>query len=216
MSQLFFTSEPILGSVAKTYREWFPLAQIYCFEPFPQSFQKLSENVEKDKNTLCFNTAISDKNGTSYLNANYSSATNSLLTSDERGSFLWGSGLYETTSQTKVSTKTIETFCLETNISHIDILKIDVQGAEFSVLMGAKDLLAEQRISIIYSEIIIGPTYEGQHKLHEYFAFLDSLGYEFLDFFSPVKRHSQLVQMEVIFLSSSFKEEIQKNLQSAK
>jgi len=45
---------------------------------------------------------------------------------------------------------------------------MDVQGAEFSVLEGANDMLASQKISLIYTELIMCPTYKGQHKLHEY------------------------------------------------
>ena len=214
-AKLMKFSEPVIfdigahiGGVAKIYRKWFPLASIYCFEPFQQSFQILSKSVEDDHCTFCYQIAVSEKKGTAHLNANLSSATNSLLTTDERGASFWGRGLLDTTSQFEVSTTTVDIFCLEAGISHIDILKMDVQGAEFSVLVGAKDMLTNQRISIIYTELIMCPTYKGQHKLHEYLSFLDSFGYEFLDFFNPVRRHSQLIQTDIVFLSSSFKKGI--------
>jgi FkbM family methyltransferase len=156
-----------IGEVAKTYRERFPLASIHCFEPFPQSFQILSKSIEEDRRTFCYNTAVSENKGTAILNANLSSATNSLLTTDERGASFWGGGLLDTTSQVEVSTTTVDKFCREAGISHIDILKMDVQGAEFSVLVGAKDMLANQKISLIYTELIMCPTYKGQHKLQE-------------------------------------------------
>jgi len=114
----------------------------------------------------------------------------------------------------EVSITTVDIFCLEVGISHIDILKMDVQGAEFSVLVGAKDMLANQRISLIYTELIMCPTYEGQHKLHEYLSFLDSFGYDFFDFFNPVNSHNQLIQADLLFVSSSFKKEIDNRLKS--
>jgi hypothetical protein len=75
--------------------------------------------------------------------------------------------------------------------------------------MGAKDMLANQKISLIYTELIVCPTYKGQHKLHEYLSFLDSLGYDILDFFNPVRHHNQLIQADVVFLSSSFKKGVE-------
>ena len=197
-----------VGDVAKEYRRQFPLAKIYCFEPFPQSFQSLSQNLEGMPNTFCFQSAVSDNKGTALLNTNLNSATNSLLKTDERGTSFWGEGLLDTMSQIEVRTTTIDTFCLEEKISHIDILKMDVQGAEFSVLMGAKNMLANQRISLIYTEMIICPTYAGQHKLYEYLSFLDSFGYDFIDFFNPVRFQNQLIQADIVFLSSTFKKKL--------
>jgi len=98
-SELITIREPVvldigahIGEVAKIYRERFPLASIYCFEPFPQSFQVLSKSVEGDPRTFCHETAVSEKKGTAILNANLSSATNSLLMTDERGASSWEEG----------------------------------------------------------------------------------------------------------------------------
>ena len=214
-SNLIATKEPVifdvgahLGEVAKTYRTRFPVASIHCFEPSPQSFQELRRRAERDLRTSCHQIALSDRKGKALLNENASSATNSLLTTDSRGSSFWGEGLLETTARTEVPTTTLDTFCGENRIPHIDILKLDVQAAEFSVLVGAADMLASQRISLVYCELIMCPTYYDQHKLHEYLALLDSRGYELLDFFNPVRRGSQLLQTDVIFLSTSFKDDL--------
>lgn len=218
-SDLVTVQEPIifdigahLGNVAKRYRERFSLASIYCFEPFPESFQMLLKNVGSDTRIFCYNKAVSASEGTAALNVNLSAVTNSLLTTDKRGASIWGEGILDTISQIEVSTTTVDIFCREAGISNVDILKMDVQGEEYSVLKGAIDMLANQRISLIYSELIIGPTYEGQHKLHEYLSFLDSFGYDFLDFYNPVRSRNQLIQADLIFLSSSFKKEIENRL----
>ena len=193
--ELIKVKEPVIldigahsGGIAKIYRDMFPCASIHCFEPFPQSFQKLLNNTEEDPRIFCYKTAVSEVKGTAVLNANLSSATNSILATDVRGSSFWGEGLLDTTSQVKVNTTTVDRFSHDEGIPHIDILKMDVQGAEFSVLKGARDMLKNQTISIIYSEIIICPTYKGQHKFHEYLSFLDSFGYEFFDFFNQVRK----------------------------
>ena len=39
------------------------------------------------------------------------------------------------------------------SINHIDILKIDVQGAELLVLKGAQGMLEKPAVSIVYTEV---------------------------------------------------------------
>lgn len=193
-----------VGGVTSTYRDHFPNASIYCFEPFPDAFQRLQINTQSDTGIQCFEVAISDSQGTAVFNANQSSATNSLLSTDERGASFWGAGLLQTDKQLEVKTTTVDAFCAEHNIEQIDILKLDVQGAEFAVLKGAEGLLANQQVSLIYTELILCPTYKGQHQFHEYLSYLDSLGYEFVDFFNPVRRRNQLIQADMVFLSKGF------------
>ena len=188
-----------VGSTTMEYRRLFPLAFIYCFEPFSQIFDKLLLNVKGDSRISCHKYAVSEKKGAAVLNINLSPATNSLLETDERGSSYWGEHLLDTTSQMKVETTTVDCFCHEKGITHIDILKIDAQGSEYAVFMGAKDMLSKQKISLIYTELIMCPTYKGQRKFYEYLGLMDSFGYEFLDFFNPVKHDSQLIQADIIF-----------------
>ena len=196
------------GSVASVYRNRFPNAVLHCFEPSPDSFSALSSNTSEDETTFCHQTALSDSDGSSIFNSNSDSSTNSLLSTDTRGASYWGAGLLEKKSEIEVKTSTLDRFCDAHGISHIDILKMDTQGAEYAVLSGATEMLSAQKIHIIYTELIICPTYVGQHKLHEYLSLLDSFGYEPLDFFDQIRRRRQLVQADVIFLSSKFKDEV--------
>ena len=210
--QLISAKDPIIfdigahvGSVTKIYRSLFPRAFIYSFEPFPQSFQELLKNTEGDSRIFCHQKAASCKEGNAILNVNMYSATNSMLATDDRGSSFWGDGLLDTISRIQVNTTTVDLFCKETGISNIDILKMDVQGAEFSVLKGATDMLKNQQIALIYIELILCPTYKGQNKFHEYLSFLASFGYEMLDFYNPIRHYNQLIQADFIFLSSALR-----------
>ena len=203
-----------IGSVTKRYRELFPFASIYSFEPFPESFEKLKNNTAKDSsNTSIHNLAISDKQGVAAFNANTFAPTNSLLPTDSNSDVYWGEGVLNTENQVEVNTTTIDNFCSENSIPKIDILKLDVQGAEFSALMGAKEMLSKQSISLVYLEIITAPTYQGQHKLHEYFNLFASFGYEFFDFYDPARKNTQLIQADMIFVSSPLMQGFQKSFQ---
>ena len=97
------------------------------------------------------------------FNSNKGSPTNSLLSLSLNAKEIWGGN--ERLSQVeKVDCQftTLDDFCDENNVEFIDFLKIDVQGAEFKVLKGAKKALSEKRIGVIQLEVILVDTYIGQ------------------------------------------------------
>jgi len=208
------SSEPVIfdvgahiGEVAEAYRDLFPSASIYCFEPFRQSFEELQQKSQQiaHKGGI-YNLAISDRKGGGLLNANVSSATNSLLPLAPESKLIWGIDALETKGQVEVMTTTIDSFCQENGISAIDILKLDIHAAEFLALLGAKNMLSSQKISVIYLEIIMSQTYEGQHKLHEYLSMLDDFDYELLDLYEPWRNRMELLQADFLFLRKGLKQ----------
>ena len=84
----------------------------------------------------------------------------------------------------------------------MDVLKLDVQGAEYSVLEGADALLSGGRIGVIYMEVIIAPTYVGQRRLVDYLALTSDKGYELFDLYNPTRRNGRLIQSDIIFVSA--------------
>ena len=54
----------------------------------------------------------------------------------------------------KVQTITIDSFLKKNKIKSIDILKIDIEGSEYELLLGAKNSLKKNRVKIILVEII--------------------------------------------------------------
>ncbi len=52
-----------------------------------------------------------------------------------------------------VQTQTLDNFCSLNNIEKISLLKLDTDGTEYEILNGAKKLLSEGKIEIIYTEI---------------------------------------------------------------
>ena len=59
----------------------------------------------------------------------------------------------------------------------IDILKLDVEGAELEVLKGSRHLLEEKRPLLIYSEFLLLPFYEHRVTFGHQQVFLDEFGY---------------------------------------
>ena len=56
----------------------------------------------------------------------------------------------------------LDSFCKNEQIERIDLLKMDVQGGELGILKGANQLLAQQKIDVIYSEVFFVPMYQNQ------------------------------------------------------
>lgn len=58
---IIFDVGAYVGDITATYRDIFPEATIYCFEPFPDSFKKLSRLAD-DKFVKCYQMAICEVN----------------------------------------------------------------------------------------------------------------------------------------------------------
>tara|TARA_B100000035_G_C20974624_1_gene542602 strand:+ start:385 stop:1128 length:744 start_codon:yes stop_codon:yes gene_type:complete len=76
-----------------------------------------------------------------------------------------------------VQTQTIDNFCLSNQIEKIDILKLDCDGTEYEVLLGAKDMLAKGKIGLIYTEIS-GAKKSFDSKVQEIVEFLNKHNFE--------------------------------------
>ena len=109
-----------------------PKGHVYSFEPDPQLFNILKENIELNnlKNVSSFQSAVSNKAGTASLTLNYSQDGDNRLDSKS----MQGESI-------EVKTTTIDLFCKTHNIKP-DFLKMDVQGSEPSILAGMKNVIS--------------------------------------------------------------------------
>jgi FkbM family methyltransferase len=205
-SPMIFDIGANVGLVTQQYRSLFPTATIHSFEPFSQSFLLLERRCSDDRNIFPHQVAICEDMSKRTLYSNHSADTNSLLPKDSRFGALWGEGLSGTESPVQVESTTLDCFCDENNIPTIDILKMDIQGAELRALQGAQKLLARQAIALIYLEIIVGETYIGQPKFHEYIQRLDSCGYELFDLYHSVRKNMRLIAIDALFINQKLKE----------
>jgi FkbM family methyltransferase len=90
-------------------------------------------------------------------------------------------GFYPTDNPEKqtveeVSTDTIDNYCETNNISHIDIIKIDTEGHDMEVLLGAKKMLSLSAVDFIQYEYN-HRWINARHFLKDAFNYLLPLGY---------------------------------------
>jgi len=196
------------GKIAEQYHLFFPDAKIFCFEPVPNSFQTLKKFQAKEEKIFCYPYAI----------GNEEKFVSIFETSDNRNSSLLKPTDYVTksidsvmadsvkiTNTHQIKQITLDSFCKENNITHIDILKIDTQGTELNVLKGILSLLEKQKVGLIFTELDFADIYENQCYYHEVASFLHDNNYKLFDLVYLAKGLDKKIHYgDAIFLNSEF------------
>jgi FkbM family methyltransferase len=113
--------------------------KVYAIEPASENFEALKANKENNgwDNVEIFNFAISNEDGETTLRRNKNNLTMNSIAVDYNERV---SGKEEI-----VKTKTFATFFKENNITHVDFMKFDVEGAE-ELILPTKDFEEASKI----------------------------------------------------------------------
>ena len=185
------------GETYARFRALFPSADIHLVEPFPASAEALRSRTASDARCTVHELALSSAAGTATLHANLSPATNSLRPLADTAATTWEADHLRHEGDVAIVTSTLDALCAAAGIGRIDVLKMDVQGAEHDVLTGAAETLAAQRVGLILFEHIFADTYAGQRPLADYLSLLDAHGYALLDILEPVRRRGPPVAVRL-------------------
>ena len=190
-----------VGDTTELYRKYFSGSNIFCFEPFSESCDYLKSRFINDYKINAVELALGIKDETKSLYVSNFSNLNSLQRPNERA---WG---FTDKKSVDVETTTLDQFCYENDIKHIDILKLDVQGSELDVLMGSKTLLEKGNISLLYVEWQVVPLYENHHKYYKIAEFLAGYEYEFFNLYNINEaRSGQIRWGDAIYTSKKLRE----------
>ena len=89
----------------------------------------------------------------------------------------------------------------ERGITHIDLLKMDAQGAELQILNGGRRTLARGGIDLIYSEVHILESYQGSALFYQLCALLAEHGFRLHNLYGLThNQKGQLAWGDAIFL----------------
>lgn len=149
-------------------------SKVVSFEPNPESYQKLLNQVSPTAacEYAAINSALSSKSGTLDLYCDGDTATASLLRY-EPGYLNRG-----TINKSTVPVSTLDEYLISNPVGNsLQLLKIDTQGNDLSVIKGGKRAILTHR-PIIQTEFIYIPLYEGQCTPVELSEALSQLGYK--------------------------------------
>lgn len=150
---------------------------VYAFEPLPRNIDFLKQNLDANhvENVSIFEAAVADSAGTIKFNQGADHATG----------FIGDSGDLE------VETVSLDALVHEGAIAPPDYLKIDVEGAESSVLKGAQAILNKNR-PIIFLAI------HGSSQLEECKKLLSAANYHFEIFDEARDIHFKSIRYDYI------------------
>jgi len=118
----------------------------------PTFLQKSRKTYPKRKNIRCHNFALGETNEKAFLTKPNSDLCGQVIKAQEKNS-------------TSISVRRLDEFCQVENISAIDLLKIDVEGNELSVLRGVSGMFEGNAIRAILLEC----DFNKDDKQHSYF-----------------------------------------------
>jgi FkbM family methyltransferase len=147
-----------VGQSADKFGAAFPNAHIHSFEPASGTFLTLTRHVTGRANVSCHHLALGSSDGrtTLYLTgaSDVNSVTNSLMRPPN------------SVGEETVELRTIDSFASEHGIPRIDLLKIDAEGADLEVLVGARTMLASQKVAFVLTEVGFHPG-DARHVLFD-------------------------------------------------
>jgi FkbM family methyltransferase len=198
------------GWYAINFAKRFPTSKIYAFEPIPETYRYLTENISLNRieNINANNFGFSNAEGSFDFYFDAALSGNASLANV--------SGI-EDRRVIRCTVKKMDDF-IEENKIRIDFIKCDVEGAELLVLQGGMNAIKED-LPIIFSEMLRKWSAKFNYHPNDIIALLRDAGYQCFTatggnlrqfdrvdedtvetnyFFLHSKKHSQLIKKLVI------------------
>lgn len=142
-------SRDLLDAIA--LKNYYSGSTVYAFECNPEGIKTCLHNIQSENNIIFTPIALTDTDGQKTF---YS------FDSDKTNNHNHGvSSFYKHKNETDVpqtaitvNCSTIDTFCAQNNITEVDMFCFDMQGGEYSALIGAKNILKTVKYIILEND----------------------------------------------------------------
>jgi len=179
------------------FRGAFPDAHIHSFEPSPDAFEILKKTAATLPSIYLYGYGFADRPGVRDLHMSSHSCLNSILPSGKE--YAWPAAPLN--GRISARFETLDWFLSEAGIETVDILKIDVQGAEMLVLEGGKRALSRGVARSVKLEICFLSLYQSQATLDQVYKWLSGYGYLFTGLYDQFyEEHGRLCWCDALFI----------------
>ncbi len=145
--------------------------KVYAIEPSKKYFSRFLSNIRlnKTKNIYPYKIAFSNRSG--YVTLYDAGLESSIIKKniDKK--------VRSTNGQEKVKCMTIDNFLVKEKVKKVDLIKIDVEGADMLVLQGANKLLLRKNAPDLIVEVVDQQLKDAGSSAEELLAYLNKLGY---------------------------------------
>jgi FkbM family methyltransferase len=194
--KIFFDIGANWGQTTKKMNYSYSDAKIYAFEPSKNCFESLKANF-KNNNISIHNMAVGSSCSQLEFNEYSWSALNSLLKRAYGRAKILESYL--------VDVVTIDGFCKNNAVSHINLLKTDTEGYELNVLKGASEMMSRNKIQFVYVEIFFNENYVRQSSFGDIYNFLLENGFELVRFYDVLYTNDGVAsKTDTLFINKDF------------
>lgn len=159
--------------------------KVLSFEPVPDNCYWLKKSIEANnyKSIKLFQVALSNKNGTANFYPGKVSGW---------GSFFFTRYADTNKKPTVVKTRKLDDILNEEGIDSIDIIKIDVEGADILVLKGAEDILKRSKDVKLLMDIDV----ESDEEKKQLFDILNFCGFKIYNIGKQIKLINKINEAE--------------------
>ena len=172
--QLFIDVGANFGQSALGIIEWGYVNEIISIEPVKECHDYLMKNSIKYNNwKILERMAVGDKDGETEINVSKATDLSSILKPTEllKNSF----DTVERNFIEKIPIRRLDTLFNVQDIPDFTFIKIDTQGYDYNVLLGAEKLLS--KVKGIQIEASLLPLYHNEKDYYEILTFLKDLGF---------------------------------------
>jgi len=185
-----------VGQSIDLFSRLFPESSIYAFEPAADCFALLKGKYTNEKVRLS-QLALSSSDGSREFFYYQRSVLNSLLPLDTDPANPFAD--VKMIDQTVVTTRAVDSVMREAGVSQIDLLKIDTQGWDYEVLLGARGALADGKVAAVMVELNFIPMYRGQRFGETICSYLREQNLHLIDFYEKVRQGCHLAWCTALF-----------------
>lgn len=176
--------------------DWFPSSKVYCFEPIPETAQWCKKNVKGRENIFFYEKAIGSTDGIvkfhKVINGNIGGSSLYKANADHN----YGRSYIQ--EEIQVDCVRGDTFIKQNSINQIDLIWMDVQGAEIEVLKSFGNDL--QNIKAIHSEVGLDRIYQNSTTKNELINFMEEHNF----FVECCLTNSLGIEEDIIFINKKF------------